>query len=71
MIEAKNAEMKMRHGLEYCIYRGLFGMQIQAYMTAIATNLKRMVRLLTIRNNKNFILDHLLHYLNIACSNNV
>lgn len=62
MIEAKNAEMKMFHGLEYCIYRGLFGMQIQAYMTAIATNLKRMVRLMTIHNKKN--LD--LHYW-LAC----
>ena len=45
-IEAKNAEMKWSHGLEYCIYRGLFGMQLQTYMTAIATNIKRMIKLL-------------------------
>lgn len=45
-IEAKNAEMKRSHGLEYCIYRGLFGMQLQTYMTAIATNIKRMIKLL-------------------------
>lgn len=31
-IEAKNGEMKTSHGLEHCIYRGLFGMQVQAYM---------------------------------------
>ncbi len=70
MIEAKNAEMKMFHGLEYCVYRGLFGMQIQAYMTAIVTNLKRMVRLLTIQNNRNFILRQYLIYLNIIGFNN-
>lgn len=45
-IEAKNAEMKRSHGLEYCIYRGLFGMQLQTYMTAIVTNIKRMIKLL-------------------------
>lgn len=45
-IEAKNAEMKRSHGLEYCIYRGLFGMQLQTYMTAIVADIKRMVKLL-------------------------
>lgn len=45
-IEAKNAEMKRSHGLEYCIYRGLFGMQLQTYMTAIVADIKRMIKLL-------------------------
>lgn len=45
-IEAKNGEMKDSHGLEYCIYRGLFGMQLQSYLTAITVNIKRMINIL-------------------------
>jgi transposase len=45
-IEAKNGEMKDSHGLEYCIYHGLFGMQLQSYLTAITVNIKRMVSIL-------------------------
>ena len=48
-IEAKNGEMKTSHGLEYCNYRGLFGMQIQTYMTVLTVNIKRMIKLLTPR----------------------
>lgn len=53
-IEAKNAEMKASHGLEHCLYRGLFGMHIQSYMTAITVNVKRMLSLL---NKKQAIVE--------------
>ena len=52
-IEAKNAEMKMKHGLEYCIYRGLFGMQVQSYLTAIAVNIKRIIQLIVKEEGEN------------------
>ncbi|WP_157721910.1 transposase [Tumebacillus avium] len=45
-IEHKNAELKLHHGMARARYRGLFGMKIQAYLTAFAVNAKRMVRLL-------------------------
>lgn len=45
-IEAKNGEMKTSHGMEYCIYRGLFGMQVQAYMTGITVDIKRLIKML-------------------------
>lgn len=45
-IEAKNGEMKDSHGLEYCIYRGLFGMQLQSFLTAITVNIKRMISII-------------------------
>lgn len=45
-IEAKNGEMKTSHGMEYCLYRGLFGMQVQSYMTGITVNIKRFIKML-------------------------
>ncbi|WP_407701296.1 transposase [Tumebacillus algifaecis] len=44
-IEHKNAELKIYHGMTRARYRGLFGMKIQAYLTAFAVNAKRMTRL--------------------------
>ena len=40
-------EAKKYHGLGRCRYLGLVRYAVQAYMTAIAFNLKRLVRLLT------------------------
>jgi IS5 family transposase len=45
-IEQKNAEAKVRHGLDRCRYIGLPKYAVQSLMTAIAVNLKRMVLLL-------------------------
>jgi hypothetical protein len=45
-IEAKNSELKNRHGYETCTYTGLFGMEIQAATTAFVVNLKRIITLL-------------------------
>ena len=45
-IERKFAELKRFHGLEKARYWGLAKMAIQFTMTAIACNLKRMVKLL-------------------------
>lgn len=39
-IEHKNA-----HGMTRAKYRGQFGMQIQAYLTAFVVNVKRMIKL--------------------------
>lgn len=45
-IEQKNHELKNHHGLAISQYsRGLLGMRIQAVLTAIAVNAKRMVKL--------------------------
>jgi transposase len=46
IIEHKNAELKRFHGLTRAKYRGLFGMRIQAYLTAFVVNVKRMVKLI-------------------------
>jgi len=46
-IERKFGEGKQGHRLARCRYLGLAGFRVQAYMTAIALNLKRMVKLLT------------------------
>jgi IS5 family transposase len=48
-IERKFAELKRFHGLEKARYWGLAKMSIQFTMTAIACNLKRMVKLLFYR----------------------
>ncbi|KRE21296.1 hypothetical protein ASG81_29425 [Paenibacillus sp. Soil522] len=45
-IESKNAEMKQAHGMVKAKYTGLFGMEIQAYLTSIVVNVKRMIRLI-------------------------
>ena len=46
-IERKFGEAKAYHGLRRCRYVGTMRYAIQAYLTAIVLNLKRMVRVLT------------------------
>ncbi len=46
-IERKFGEAKQGHGLGRCRYVGLTGFGVQAYMTAIVLNLKRIVKLQT------------------------
>lgn len=46
-IERKFGEAKQNHGLGRCRYLGLLGFGVQAYFTAIALNLKRIVKELT------------------------
>jgi IS5 family transposase len=46
-IERKFGEAKQNHSLRRCRYLGWKGYMIQAYMTVLALNLKRMVKLLT------------------------
>ena len=46
-IEGKFGEMKKHHGFGRCRYLGLLRYDIHAYLTAIAVNLKRIVKLLT------------------------
>ena len=46
-IEAKNSELKQRHGYKKAIASGLFGMQIQGATTVFAVNLKRIIKLLS------------------------
>ena len=46
-IERKYGEAKEYHGLRRCRYLGWMRYAIQAYLTAIVLNLKRMVKLLT------------------------
>jgi len=46
-IERKFGEAKQGHGFSRCRYVGLMGYGIQALLTAIVLNLKRMVRILT------------------------
>jgi IS5 family transposase len=46
-IERKFGEAKANHGLRRCRYVGRLRYAIQAYLTAIALNLKQMVKLLT------------------------
>lgn len=45
-IEAKNSELKQRHGYNKAIAAGLFGMQIQGATTIFAVNLKRILKLI-------------------------
>jgi len=44
-IEAKNSELKNRHGYDVATSSGLLGMQIQGAMTIFAVNLKRILKL--------------------------
>jgi hypothetical protein len=46
-IEGKFGEAKQGHGLGRCRYLGKFGFAVQAFMTAIMLNLKRIVKILT------------------------
>ena len=45
-IEAKNSELKNRHGYDVASSSGLFGMEIQGATTIFAVNLKRIIKLL-------------------------
>jgi IS5 family transposase len=45
-VERKFGEAKQNHGLRRCRYVGWIGYAIQVFMTAVALNLKRLVRLL-------------------------
>ena len=51
-IEAKNAELKQSHGFGRCQFAGLFGMKIQAYLTAFVVNSKRIMRLIQLKEAK-------------------
>ncbi|MCL6458903.1 MAG: IS1182 family transposase [Gorillibacterium sp.] len=44
-IEAKNSELKHRHGYDIALSSGLLGMQLQGAMAIFAVNLKRILRL--------------------------
>lgn len=45
-IEAKNSELKNRHGYDVASYSGLSGMQIQGAMAIFAVNVKRILKLM-------------------------
>ena len=45
-IEAKNSELKHRHGYDVASAAGLFGMQMQGALAIFAVNLKRIITLL-------------------------
>ena len=45
-IEAKNSELKHRHGYDVATSAGLFGMQMQGAMAIFAVNLKRILTLM-------------------------
>ena len=45
-IEAKNSELKHRHGYDIATSAGLFGMQMQGAMAIFAVNLKRILTLM-------------------------
>lgn len=45
-IEAKNSELKNRHGYKQAKSSGLFGMQIQGATTIFAVNIKRIMKLI-------------------------
>ena len=46
MIEAKNSELKNRHGYDRATDSGLFGMELQGATTIFAANLKRIMKLI-------------------------
>ena len=45
MIEAKNSELKHQHGYDVAISSGLIGMQMQGALSIFAVNLKRIIKL--------------------------
>ncbi|MGJ9460714.1 IS1182 family transposase [Oceanobacillus sp. CF4.6] len=48
-IEAKNGELKNRHGYKQAKSSGLFGMQIQGATTIFAVNIKRIMKLMDVK----------------------
>lgn len=51
-IEAKNSELKHRHGYETASSSGLFGMEIQGATAIFAANLKRIIKLIQEKDSK-------------------
>ena len=45
-IEAKNAELKQRHGFDVARASGLFSMELQAATTIFVVNMKRIMTLI-------------------------
>lgn len=45
MIEAKNSELKNRHGFDVASASGLEGMELQAAMSIFVVNMKRIFKL--------------------------
>lgn len=45
-IEAKNSELKHRHGYDVATSSGLIGMELQGAMAIFTVNLKRIIKLL-------------------------
>ncbi|WP_199749560.1 transposase, partial [Cytobacillus oceanisediminis] len=45
-IEAKNSELKHRHGYDVATSSGLIGMELQGAMAIFTVNLKRILKLL-------------------------
>ncbi len=52
-IERKLADLVRNHGVRRAVNRGLWKVRIQAFMTAMAVNVKRMIRLLQMSSTKN------------------
>ncbi|KAB8125497.1 IS1182 family transposase [Gracilibacillus oryzae] len=52
MIEAKNSELKNRHGYDKATNSGLFGMCLQSAATIFVVNLKRIVKLIDEKSKK-------------------
>jgi len=52
MIEAKNGELKNRHGYGKAKNSGLFGMQLQSATTIFVVNLKRIMKLMDEKKDK-------------------
>ena len=46
-IEAKNSELKNRHGYDVASSSGLVCMEMQGAMTIFAVNLKRIIKLIS------------------------
>ena len=51
-IEAKNAEAKRYHGLGNADSKGILAMNVQSYFTAFALNIKRILKLQSIKANE-------------------
>lgn len=51
-IEAKNSELKNRHGYKQAKGSGLFGMQVQGATTIFAVNIKRIMKLMDEKEGK-------------------
>jgi len=49
MIEAKNSELKHQHGYDVATSSGLIGMQMQGALSIFTVNLKRIIKLKSIK----------------------